>query len=49
LPYETNKNQKLLLETVKTGLSDFVETNGSQGHHWASTRWSSFGQVTSGQ
>jgi hypothetical protein len=45
-PY--SKQEKSDSPVSGTGLSGFVETGGSQGHHQVATRSSSYGQATSG-
>jgi hypothetical protein len=37
-PHESDRSRKLLFETGKTGLSGFVDFNGSQGCRRHSTR-----------
>jgi hypothetical protein len=38
LPHELDRNRKLLAETVETGLSGFVDSDGSQGRRRYLTR-----------
>jgi hypothetical protein len=38
LPHETTNNRKLLPETLETGQSGFVRTDGSRRHDQASMR-----------
>jgi hypothetical protein len=33
LSHELDRNRKLIAETMETRLSDFVDSDGGQGHH----------------